>query len=105
VTIGYWVARREWQAEILLVVIGASYLPWFAIQNRTMFSFYTIAFEPFILLTLVYLLSKIVKNQRKIAISLGAVVLANFLYFLPIFLGIPINYNSWHDRMWLPSWI
>jgi dolichyl-phosphate-mannose-protein mannosyltransferase len=105
ITIGFWVSKREWQAEILLVVIGASYLPWFAIQDRTMFSFYAIAFEPFILLTLVYVLSKALKNQRKIAISIGAIVLVNFLYFLPIFLGIPITYNSWHDRMWLPSWI
>lgn len=105
VTFGYWVAKREWQAEILLIVIGASYLPWFAIQNRTMFSFYTIAFEPFLLLTLVYLVSKIVKNQRKILIAISTIVLLNFLYFLPIFLGIPITYNSWRDRMWLPSWI
>ena len=105
VTIGFWVSKREWQAEILLVVIGASYLPWFAIQDRTMFSFYAIAFEPFILLTLVYLLSKVLKHQRRIAISIGAIVLVNFLYFLPIFLGLPITYNSWHDRMWLPSWI
>ena len=105
VTIGFWVSKREWQAEILLVVIGASYLPWFAIQNRTMFSFYAIAFEPFILLTLVYVLSKVIKHQRRIAISIGAIVLINFLYFLPIFLGLPITYNSWHDRMWLPSWI
>lgn len=105
VTIGFWVSKREWQAEILLVVIGASYLPWFAIQDRTMFSFYAIAFEPFILLTLVYLLSKVLKHQRRIAISIGAIVLINFLYFLPIFLGLPITYNSWHDRMWLPSWI
>ncbi len=105
VTIGFWVSKREWQAEILLVVIGASYLPWFTIQNRTMFSFYAIAFEPFILLNLVYVLSKILQNQRKILISVGAIVLINFLYFLPIFLGLPITYNSWHDRMWLPSWI
>ena len=105
VTIGFWVRKREWQAELLLVVIGASYLPWFAIQDRTMFSFYAIAFEPFILLTLVYVLSKVIKHQRRIAISIGAIVLINFLYFLPIFLGLPITYNSWHDRMWLPSWI
>jgi len=105
ITIGFWVSKREWQAEILLVVIGASYLPWFAIQDRTMFSFYAIAFEPFILLTLVYVLSKALKNQRQIAISIGAIVLVNFLYFLPIFLGLPITYNSWQDRMWLPSWI
>jgi len=105
VTIGFWVSKRDKQAEILLVVIGASYLPWFAIQERTMFSFYTIAFEPFLLLTLVYVLSKIVKNQKKIATVFGAIVLVNFLYFLPIFLGLTITYNSWRDRMWLPSWI
>ena len=105
VTIGFWVSKRDKQAEILLIVIGASYLPWFAIQERTMFSFYAIAFEPFILLTLVYLLSKILKNQRKIATIFGAIVLVNFLYFLPIFFGLVITYNSWRDRMWLPSWI
>ena len=105
VTIGFWVSKRDKQAEILLVVIGASYLPWFAIQERTMFSFYAIAFEPFLLLTLVYLLYKIVKNQRRIATVFAAIVLVNFLYFLPIFLGLPITYNSWKDRMWLPSWI
>lgn len=105
VTIGYWVSKRDWQAEILLVVIGASYLPWFAFQERTMFSFYAIAFEPFLLLTLVYLLSKVLKNQRRIAIIFTAIVLVNFLYFLPIFLGLPITYNSWSDRMWFPSWI
>jgi dolichyl-phosphate-mannose--protein O-mannosyl transferase len=105
VTIGFWVSKRDKQAEILLVVIGASYLPWFAIQERTMFSFYTIAFEPFILLTLVYVFSKIVNNQKKIATIFGAIVLVNFLYFLPIFLGLVITYNSWRDRMWLPSWI
>jgi dolichyl-phosphate-mannose--protein O-mannosyl transferase len=105
VTLGFWISKREWQSEILLVVIGASYLPWFTFQKRTMFSFYAIAFEPFILLTLVFVLSKILKNQRKVLIAIGAVVLVNFLYFLPIFLGISITYNSWHDRMWLPSWI
>ena len=105
VTIGYRVSKRDWQAEILLVVIGASYLPWFAILERTMFSFYAVAFEPFLLLTLVYLLSKIVRYQRRIAIIFTAIVLVNFLYFLPIFLGLPITYNSWSDRMWLPSWI
>ncbi|MEJ6626969.1 MAG: phospholipid carrier-dependent glycosyltransferase [Actinomycetes bacterium] len=105
VTIGIWVSKRDWQAEILLIAIGASYLPWFAIQERTMFSFYAVAFEPFILLTLVFVVSKIVKTQRKVAAILVAIVLANFLYFLPIFLGLPLTYNSWHDRMWLPSWI
>ena len=105
ITFGYWISRREWQAEILLVVVAASYLPWFAFQQRTMFSFYAIAFEPFLLLTIVYVFNKIPRNQRQITLIFGAVVLANFLYFLPLYLGTPISYNSWHDHMWLPSWI
>ena len=105
VTFGYWISKREWAAEIILVVTAASYLPWFAFQKRTMFSFYAISFEPFLLLTLVYLLSKIGRNQRQVAVIFGAIVLVNFLYFLPLFLGIPISYNSWRDHMWLPSWI
>jgi dolichyl-phosphate-mannose-protein mannosyltransferase len=105
ITLGYWISRREWQAEILLVVIAANYLPWFAFQERTMFSFYAIAFEPFLFLTIVYVFSKIPRNQREVIVIFGAIVLANFLYFLPLYLGIPISYNSWHDHMWLPSWI
>jgi dolichyl-phosphate-mannose--protein O-mannosyl transferase len=105
ITIGYWISKREWQAEILLVIVAASYLPWFAFQQRTMFSFYAIAFEPFLLLTIVYIFDKIPRNQRQLTFIFGAIVLANFLYFLPLYLGIPISYNSWHDHMWLPSWI
>ena len=105
ITIGFWFAKRDRSAEIILLVIGASYLPWFAFQKRTMFSFYAIAFEPFLLLTLVYLLSKVDRNQKKIATIFSVIILANFLYFLPLFLGTAISYNSWHDHMWLPSWI
>jgi dolichyl-phosphate-mannose--protein O-mannosyl transferase len=110
VVVGYWIKslinhRIDNAANLVVLGLAAGYLPWFAIQDRTMFSFYAIAFEPFILLTLVYVLSKVLKNQRQIAISIGAIVLVNFLYFLPIFLGLPITYNSWQDRMWLPSWI
>ena len=105
ITFGYWISKKEWQAEILLVVVGASYLPWFAFQERTMFSFYAIAFEPFLLLTIVYVFSKITRNARALIIIFGLIVLINFLYFLPLYLGTPISYNSWHDHMWLPSWI
>jgi len=105
ITIGYWISKREWQAEILVVIVAASYLPWFAFQQRTMFSFYAIAFEPFLLLTIVYVFDKIPRNQRQLTFIFGAIILANFLYFLPLYLGTPISYNSWHDHMWLPSWI
>ena len=105
ITFGYWISKREWQAEIILIAVAANYLPWFFFQKRTMFSFYAIAFEPFLLLTLVYLMTKVPRYQKRIVIAFSVLALVNFLYFLPIFLGTPISYNSWHDHMWLPSWI
>jgi dolichyl-phosphate-mannose--protein O-mannosyl transferase len=42
--------------------------------------------------------------QRQIIVFL-AVVALNFIYFLPILLGIEIPYSQWLSRMWLKSWI
>jgi len=113
VTFGYWIARREWQSGLLLLAVGAGYLPWFLFQKRTMFSFYAIAFEPFLILVLIYTLSKLLESaptpralrtrQSAIAILVMAVAL-NFLYFLPLYIGSPMSYSAWHAHLWLPSW-
>jgi dolichyl-phosphate-mannose--protein O-mannosyl transferase len=79
-----------------------------------MFSFYAIAFEPFLLLTLIYVLAKFLdsatgqnqlRQRKNIAIGVGLLFLVNFLYFLPLYLGTPIAHSSWQDRMWFGSWI
>jgi dolichyl-phosphate-mannose-protein mannosyltransferase len=114
ITFGYWISRREWQSGLILLSVAAGYLPWFLFQKRTMFSFYAIAFEPFVILTLVFCIAKylesahdekIYKRRRLFVCVWLFLVILNFLYFLPIFTGITIPYHSWMNRMWLPSWI
>ena len=114
ITFGYWIARREWQSGLLLLSLGTGYLPWFNWQKRTVFSFYSIAFEPFLVLIIVYVLSKVLEPNEEGEVSklrryasygyLGLVVL-NFAYFLPLFMGSIITYSHWSSLMWLPSWI
>ena len=114
ITFGYWIARREWQSGLLLLSLGAGYLPWFNWQKRTVFSFYSIAFEPFLVLIIVYVLSTVLEPNEEGEVSklrryasygyLGLVVL-NFAYFLPLFMGSIITYSHWSSLMWLPSWI
>lgn len=114
ITFGYWIARREWQSGVLLLSLAAGYLPWFAWQRRTVFNFYSIAFEPFLVLTIAYCLSKFLEpdsdgkesNWRYI-LSIGflAAIVLNFLYFLPLDLGSVITYGHWSTLMWFPSWI
>jgi dolichyl-phosphate-mannose--protein O-mannosyl transferase len=114
ITFGYWLVRREWQSGLLLLSLAAGYLPWFAWQKRTVFTFYVIAFEPFIVLIIVYALSKflepdvdgLIPRRRKIATGIFlAAIAANFLYFFPLFTGGIISYEHWHSMMWFPSWI
>ena len=114
ILLGYWISRREWKSGLILLMVGAGYLPWFAIQKRTMFSFYAIAFEPFLMLALAYIFNELLitstseraLRERKVAIItfMGVIALC-FVYFLPIYLGQSISYHDWLARMWLPSWI
>ncbi|CAB5155613.1 unannotated protein [freshwater metagenome] len=91
--------------------MSAGYLPWFFFQARTVFSFYAIIFEPFMLLAIVYFIKLLLDSALDPRISIAivtAVVIAiflNFIYFIPIFTGEIINYSGWFNRMWLSSWI
>ena len=111
VTIGYFIYQRERIAGLILITVFANYLPWFLFQKRTTFSFYTIAFEPFLILCVIYVAAKALENdalrkRRTQLISLGtAAIAACFLYFLPLYLGSVINYSEWYARMWFPNWI
>lgn len=114
VTFGYWIARREWQSGLLLLSIAAGYLPWFEWQKRTVFNFYTIAFEPFVILLIVYCLAKFLEPNKdggvpkvRCYVSYGflALIVLNFLYFLPLYFGSIITYSHWSTLMWFPSWI
>jgi len=72
-----------------------------------MFYFYAISILPFLILALIYTFNWALKykDYRKYIGVFIIVVAINFIYFLPIFLGIQIPYADWLDRMWLPSWI
>ncbi len=49
----YRLARyREWQVGLILMGMVGGYLPWLIYLGRTVFQFYTIAFEPYLLLAL-----------------------------------------------------
>ena len=103
-------AMREIDMAALLPFIGiiAGYLPWFFFQKRTVFTFYAIAFQPFIILAIV-LLAKLAyeyDERYKFLIAISVIVVAiNFIYFYPIFTGQITTYSAWFERMWWSSWI
>jgi dolichyl-phosphate-mannose-protein mannosyltransferase len=51
-----WALRRDWRAGAVLAGLLGGYVPWFQFQQRTIFNFYSIAFTPWVVLALAYLL-------------------------------------------------
>lgn len=116
VVFGFWIrslAQKRYEPALNIIVAGmtAGYLPWFFFQERTVFSFYAIIFQPFLILAMIYCAYVALlhfKKSRNTYIFIGVVGIAifgNFIYFLPLFTGDVITYESWQARMWLPSWI
>lgn len=111
----FWIGRRDWRAGAILAGVAAGYLPWFLFPDRTMFFFYAIVFEPFLILALVYVLglalgrpSHPVWRRRSGIVLVGgfvALVVLVAAFFLPIWTAETITYDQWRLRMWMPSWI
>jgi len=104
---GFLITKLERSVAIILVGFAGTYLPWFFIQNRTTFYFYSISILPFLILSIIYCLNLLIINikYKKYVLGFIFVVALNFIYFLPIYLGVSIPYSQWLSRMWFESWI
>ena len=107
ITFGFLVTKLERAAAIILLGFAGTYLPWFFIQSRTTFYLYSISILPFLILALIYCFNQLLNSTiyKKYITSFVILVAINFIYFLPIYLGISIPYSQWLSRMWFESWI
>jgi dolichyl-phosphate-mannose--protein O-mannosyl transferase len=110
-----WALHRDWRAGAILCALFAGYLPWFFLGDRTIYSFYEVAFVPYAVLACVYVLGLVVGGRdasltrRRIGYGLmGAFVLVTiglFAFFHPIYVADVIPLSEWQARMWFPSWV
>ena len=105
---------REWRVGLILAGLGAGYLPWLLYTNRTVFQFYTIAFEPYLLLAIAFVVSQLigVRGQREDRRAVGMRWIAVFLvaavaisiFFWPLWTGQQIDFKVMQLHYWIPSW-
>ena len=110
-----WIARRDWRAGAILCGIAAGILPWMHYAERTIFSFYAVAFVPFMALSATMVVGAVLgrADASPVRRSWGAAtagtivvaVVALFMYFYPIYTGQTISYSDWSNHMWFTSWI
>ncbi|WP_232514568.1 dolichyl-phosphate-mannose--protein mannosyltransferase [Cellulomonas sp. PSBB021] len=112
----FWLVwYRDWRAGAVLSGLVAGWAPWFLYSERTIFAFYSIAFTPWVVLTLVYVLTLVVgpptlppRARRGAIIGVGvflAVVVLVSAFFYPIWAGWTVPYDFWHQHMWLRQWV
>jgi dolichyl-phosphate-mannose-protein mannosyltransferase len=107
--------RRVATEAFILLGIAAGYLPWLLYLGRTVFNFYTIAFEPFLILALTAAIGVLLGSprdpeNRRVA---GLRVVGTFLvlcvvlslFFLPIWTGAEIPRWFMTLHFWFPSWV
>ena len=105
--------HRERVLGLVLLGTASLYLPWIILSERTVFQFYVVSFQPWLILGLVLAIQqlrrKLLTKSKKLAnattVGFVALTFVSFVFFLPINTGIYLPYELWQLRMWLPSWI
>jgi dolichyl-phosphate-mannose-protein mannosyltransferase len=109
----YALSRLAGRLDLLAmaVIVGTlgGWVPWMFYPDRVMFTFYSVAFSPWVMLALVWALRRIAQPprlkggvSRRGALAVGsfvalAVILAGF--YLPLWTGQWIPYDYWHVHM------
>jgi dolichyl-phosphate-mannose--protein O-mannosyl transferase len=104
---------RDWRYGLILTALAAGYLPWMLYAGRTIFTFYSIAFAPYVYLALAAVFALIVGRptdasyHRIRGLSLLAVfvivAVALSVFFYPLWTGMQIPFWYWQIHMWLPN--
>jgi dolichyl-phosphate-mannose--protein O-mannosyl transferase len=113
--LAWWLTRRDWRAGAALLCVAAGWLTWFPFVSRTKFDYYSMEFEPFLILCIVLCLGLILgpatASRRRRAIGASIVggyalsVLVLFWYFYPILAYELLPYQEWLSHMWYYGWI
>ncbi|GAA2242846.1 phospholipid carrier-dependent glycosyltransferase [Herbiconiux moechotypicola] len=108
------VRKREWQVGLILMGMVAGYLPWLLYINRTVFQFYTIAFEPYMILGLTFVIGMALGSRgdprwlrTRSLVLVGAFLEVCVLvsaWFYPVWTGMPVPAWFLSLHYWLPTW-
>ena len=112
-----WLAKnriRTREAQLVLLGFLAGWLPWVFFLERTAFQFYAVLISPFFVLALTLALHhywrrglllrlRLLRSKRITGFLIAASLLA--IFYLPLWIGLPVPYEFWRLQLLLPIWI
>ena len=104
-TLVYSLIKRNKEGLILILMIAITWLT-YAFIKREMFIYHYFITLPFVMLTIVFAFSKLIewKNKFKIILPiLCTVFLGFFIYFYPVYSGIPVDPQYIEKTKWFKA--
>jgi dolichyl-phosphate-mannose-protein mannosyltransferase len=97
-----------WIALYLVANYAANLLPW-ARVTRCVFLYHYMGASVFSGLALAWIVDRWLQHEKKEFRDLGwgiiGFILLAFVFWMPIYLGLPLSPAAYQWRMWFPSWI
>ncbi len=106
-TLIYSAFKKNKEGAMLVVMILATWLPYFFI-GRVMFIYHYFITLPFMMLSIVFIVSRLVewKKQFKYIIPILCMIfLGFFIYFYPVYSGMPVSHDYIEQTKWFDEWI
>ncbi|XWK88160.1 MAG: phospholipid carrier-dependent glycosyltransferase [Phormidium sp.] len=100
-------SRELWLVAFVVINWSAHFLPWIKVTRCTFIYLYMSA-AVFAFMGLAWLVDRWLHYQTRLRImgvTVIFLVLATFVFCLPIFLGLPLSLPQYQLRIWLNSWI
>lgn len=111
---GGWQAVDAWVALYFVLNYAANLLPWTRVTRCTFLYHYTSAYI-FAILALAWLVDRWLQSYRlgfrAVGITFILLILLAFVFWMPVYLGLPLSSEGYQLRMlnfsskWLPQWI
>lgn len=102
----YYTIKKDKTAQILLSAFLIFLVPW-AFVKRVIFIYHAIPSFIFLSFAIAYFLEKLMVDKigKTIVAVYFAILIAFFVFFLPIWIGLPIESSKFYLRTWLKGWI
>lgn len=105
-TLIYTIIKKDKEGLIILVMIIVTWIT-YAFIGRIMFIYHYFITLPYMMLTIVFTISKLAKWKSKVDYCIPAlcvIFLAFFIYFFPVYSGMPVRLKYIKATEWFNSW-
>ncbi|MEA5618106.1 phospholipid carrier-dependent glycosyltransferase [Cronbergia sp. UHCC 0137] len=97
-----------WIALFLVINYAANLLPWVKV-NRCVFIYHYMGAVIFAFIAIAWFVDQCLHSYYRIIRVLGVTItftiIAAFIFWMPIYLGLPLSPQDYQLRMWFKSWI